>query len=140
VKVLHLGKFCPPKEGGIELFTYDLLEYLNSKDIKADLLCFGDKTFKDSYKGFDFYSCKMDIKLNSAPLDLSTCKVFRDMENIVCFKDENNFLKKLLLLEENSELYLRISNTAIEAIKTHFSWEKYAERIFVAILGMQDES
>jgi glycosyltransferase involved in cell wall biosynthesis len=80
VKVLHLGKLCPPKEGGIELFTYDLLEYLNSKGIKADLLCFGNKTFKDSYKGFDFYSCKMNINLNSAPLSWDFIKTFRKIE------------------------------------------------------------
>ncbi len=27
MKILHLGKFCPPNESGIELFSYDLLEY-----------------------------------------------------------------------------------------------------------------
>jgi glycosyltransferase involved in cell wall biosynthesis len=77
VKVLHLGKLCPPDEGGIELFSYDLLEYLSSKSIKADLLCFGKKTFKDSYKDFDFYSCKMNIKLNSAPLSWNFVKTFK---------------------------------------------------------------
>jgi hypothetical protein len=41
MKVLHLGKFCPPNEGGIEVFSFDLLETLNKKGIKADLLCFG---------------------------------------------------------------------------------------------------
>ncbi|MFN4305661.1 glycosyltransferase [Sulfurihydrogenibium azorense] len=80
MRVLHLGKLCPPKEGGIEVFSYDLLEYLNLKGIKADLLCFGDKTFKESYKGFDFYSCKMNIKLNSAPLSLDFIKLFKSIE------------------------------------------------------------
>ncbi len=41
MKVLHIGKFCPPNEGGIEVFSFDLLEALNKKGIKADLLCFG---------------------------------------------------------------------------------------------------
>jgi hypothetical protein len=41
MKALHLGKFCPPNEGGIEVFSFDLLEALNKKGIKADLLCFG---------------------------------------------------------------------------------------------------
>jgi N-acetyllactosaminide 3-alpha-galactosyltransferase/rhamnosyl/mannosyltransferase len=41
MKVLHLGKLCPPNEGGIEVFSFDLLEALNEKDIRADLLCFG---------------------------------------------------------------------------------------------------
>jgi hypothetical protein len=39
MKVLHLGKFFPPNEGGIEIFSFNLLE--NEKGIKADLLCFG---------------------------------------------------------------------------------------------------
>ncbi len=80
MRVLHLGKLCPPNEGGIEVFTYDLLEYLNSKGIKADLLCFGDKTFKENYKEFDFYSCKMNIKLNSAPLSWDFIKTFKEIE------------------------------------------------------------
>jgi len=70
MKVLHLGKLCPPNEGGIELFTYDLLEYLNSKGIKADLLCFGDRIEENTYKGFKYFSCKKNIKINSAPLSL----------------------------------------------------------------------
>jgi hypothetical protein len=41
MKVLHLGKLCPPNEGGIEIFSFNLLEVLNKKGIKADLLCFG---------------------------------------------------------------------------------------------------
>jgi hypothetical protein len=41
MKVLHLGKFCPPNEGSIEIFSFDLLEALNEKGIKAVLLCFG---------------------------------------------------------------------------------------------------
>jgi hypothetical protein len=39
MKVLHLGKFCPPNEGGIEIFSFNLLEALNKKGIKADPLC-----------------------------------------------------------------------------------------------------
>jgi len=49
VKVLHLGKFCPPNEGGIEIFSFDLLKALNKKGIKADLICFG--VLEDLLKG-----------------------------------------------------------------------------------------
>jgi N-acetyllactosaminide 3-alpha-galactosyltransferase/rhamnosyl/mannosyltransferase len=80
MRVLHLGKLCPPNEGGIEVFSYDLLEYLNSKGIKADLLCFGNRTEKANYKGFDYFECKMNIKLFSAPLSYDFIKVFRRIE------------------------------------------------------------
>lgn len=80
MKILHLGKLCPPNEGGIEVFTYDMLEYLNSKGIKADLLCFGDKTRKLNYKGFDYFECKMNINLNSAPLSYDFIKTFKKIE------------------------------------------------------------
>lgn len=64
------------------------------------------------------------------PLDLSTCKIFKDMENVVCFQNENDFLKKLCFLEENNELYLKISKKALETVKAYFDWNKYAEKIY----------
>lgn len=81
MKILHLGKLCPPNEGGIELFSYDILEYLNKQGIKADLLCFGDKTEKSNYCGFDYYSSKMNVKLNSAPLSYDYYKIFKKIAN-----------------------------------------------------------
>ncbi len=80
MKILHLGKLCPPNDGGVEVFSYDLVEYLNSKGIKADLLCFGNKTEKLNYKGFDYFECKMTLKLNSAPLSYDFIKTFRKIE------------------------------------------------------------
>jgi glycosyltransferase involved in cell wall biosynthesis len=77
MKVLHLGKFCPPNEGGIEIFSFDLLEALNKKGIKADLLCFGENTREDSYNCFRFFACNMNLKLNSAPLSYDYIKTFR---------------------------------------------------------------
>jgi len=76
MKVLHLGKFCPPNEGGIEVFSFDLLEALNKKGIKADLLCFDTSTKEDFYKGFKYFACKMNVKLNSAPLSYDYIKTF----------------------------------------------------------------
>ncbi|MGC9109194.1 MAG: glycosyltransferase [Caldimicrobium sp.] len=79
MKVLHLGKLCPPNEGGIEVFTYDLLEYLNSNGLQADLLCFGDKTLESTYNGFRFFSCKMNMKLSSAPLSWDFVNYFNKL-------------------------------------------------------------
>jgi len=77
MKVLHLGKLCPPNEGGIEVFSFDLLEALNKKGIKADLLCFGEATKEDNYNGFKYIACKMNLKLNAAPLSYDYIKTFR---------------------------------------------------------------
>jgi N-acetyllactosaminide 3-alpha-galactosyltransferase/rhamnosyl/mannosyltransferase len=41
MKVLHLGKLSPPNEGSIEIFSFNLLEALNEKGIKVDILYFG---------------------------------------------------------------------------------------------------
>ncbi len=81
MKVLHLGKFCPPNEGGIELFSFDLLEYLNKQGIKADLLCFGNKDAEGTYKGMNYFSCKANIKLSSAPLSVEYIRKFKKIEN-----------------------------------------------------------
>ena len=77
MKVLHLGKLCPPNEGGIEVFSFDLLEALNKKGIKADLVCFGGATKEDIYNNFKFFACKTNLKLNAAPLSYDYIKTFR---------------------------------------------------------------
>lgn len=76
MRVLHVGKLCPPSEGGIEVFTHDLLEFLNNRGIRADLLCFGKECGTYVYKNFTFYSCKMNLKFASAPLSLNYVKQF----------------------------------------------------------------
>ncbi len=81
MKIIHLGKFCPPNEGGIEVFSFDLLETLNKKGIKADLLCFGDSTKEDICNNFKYFACKMNIKLNSAPLSYDFVKTFQKIAN-----------------------------------------------------------
>ncbi|MEM2073609.1 MAG: glycosyltransferase [Nitrososphaeria archaeon] len=80
MKILHLGKLCPPKEGGIEVFSFDLLEYLNSKGIRADLLCFGGDTREDIFKNFNYYACKMSLKVRSAPISLDYLRIFKKIE------------------------------------------------------------
>lgn len=79
MRIIHLGKLCPPNEGGIELFSYDLLEYLNNNGIKADLLCFGNKNITRKYKNFSYFESKMIVKLNSAPLSYAFYKTFNDI-------------------------------------------------------------
>lgn len=63
------------------------------------------------------------------PLDLSTCKVFNDMKNVVCFSHGNDFIEKLSLLEQKSDLYYRICTNAIQTINDYFNWGKYALKL-----------
>ena len=81
MRILHLGKFCPPFEGGIEIFTHDLLEHLNSKGIKADLICFSRESKKgDFYRSFEFHACKTNIVFKSAPLSFDFVKTYMYIE------------------------------------------------------------
>lgn len=79
LKVLHIGKMCPPHEGGIEVFTIDLLESLNSKNVVADLMCFGNTTSITKYKNFKVYSCKLNAKVRSTPISVGMLKTFIDI-------------------------------------------------------------
>ncbi|MGB9675010.1 MAG: glycosyltransferase, partial [Candidatus Nanoarchaeia archaeon] len=57
----------------------DLLEYLNSKGVRADLLCFGNRTEENVYNGFKFHSCKTNLKFASAPLSMDFIKCFKKL-------------------------------------------------------------
>ena len=76
MKVLHIGKLCPPSEGGIEIFTADLLEYLNKNNVKADLLCFDSVSGIKKWNNFSCYACKLNLELNSAPFSFDYIKDF----------------------------------------------------------------
>ena len=66
----------------------------------------------------------------TTPLDLQTCNVFKDMENIVRFETPEDFIQKFLILEKNDDLYIKICSNALKTIKKYFSWDKYAEIMF----------
>ena len=107
MKVLHLGKLCPPNEGGIELFSFDLLEVLNKKGIKADLLCFDNYTKEDIYNNFKYFACKMNIKLNSAPLSYDFVKTFQKIANdydIIHIHSPNPLAEVLSLFTEKKTI------------------------------------
>jgi glycosyltransferase involved in cell wall biosynthesis len=108
MRVLHIGKLCPPNEGGTEVFSYDLLEALNKKGVEADLLCFGNSTKEELYNGFKYYSCKMNVKLNSAPLSYDFIKVFRKIINNydIIHVHSPNPLAETLLLTTNKKIII----------------------------------
>lgn len=131
MKVLHLGKFGPPTEGGIELFSYDLLEYLNSKGVKADLLCFGDETKKDSYNGFYYFSCKTNIKLNSAPLSYDYVRLFKKIEKDydIIHVHSPNPLAEMLALTTKKKLIIHWHSDIVKQKITYLFYKPFQQKV-----------
>jgi glycosyltransferase involved in cell wall biosynthesis len=67
------------------------------------------------------------------PLDLKTVNKFKDLYNIVVFKNHEDFVKKILLLNDDA-VYSKIAKNAIDTIKQYFNWENYAKQIYDDIL------
>jgi glycosyltransferase involved in cell wall biosynthesis len=124
MKVLHLGKFCPPKEGGIEIFSSDLLEYLNSRGIKADLLCFNNKNLHGEYKGYEYFGCKINLKLNSAPLSYKYFKNFKKIEHYydIIHIHSPNPLAEFLSISSNKKVIIQWHS---DIVKQKFTYHIY---------------
>jgi glycosyltransferase involved in cell wall biosynthesis len=131
MKILHLGKLCPPNEGGIELFSYDLLEYLNKAGIKAELLCFGDITKKDFYKEFVYYSCKMNIKISSAPLSYDFVKTFMKIQKDfdIIHVHSPNPLAEMLSLFTNKKTIIHWHSDIVRQKLTYFFYKPIQQKI-----------
>lgn len=153
MKILHFGKLCPPNEGGIELFSYDLLWYLNSRGVKADLLCFDNFTKMFNYKNFEVFASKMNIKLNSAPISLDFVRTFTKIAQnydvihvhspnplVEIVKFANTPLDALQVIKYliNNEEYLQVLSRNSEEYAERFSWEYIAMehiKIYEEIIG-----
>ncbi|MEM2661592.1 MAG: glycosyltransferase, partial [Nitrososphaeria archaeon] len=70
------------------------------------------------------------------PLDISTCKVFKDLDNVILFSNAEDFMEKLLVLENNIDLYVNICKRAIRTISEGFSWEDYSKKATKIILNL----
>ena len=131
MKVLHLGKLCPPNEGGIELFSYDLLEYLNKNGVRAELLCFGDATKKDFYKEFVLHSCKMNVKLNSAPLSYDFVKTFIKIQKDfdIIHVHSPNPLAEMLALFSNKKIIIHWHSDIVRQKFTYFFYKPIQQKV-----------
>ena len=84
MKILQIGKFCPPYFfGGIETVSYNLHNELQKKEgIQADFLGFLPKNYKDDIVVNEhIYLCKTDIDKFSAQLSKSFFKKFKQIRN-----------------------------------------------------------
>lgn len=71
MRILHLGKFYPPDRGGIETATESITEYLWSRKIPCDVICFStsSNTVEIRETGV-IYRCKTLFKILSTPFSL----------------------------------------------------------------------
>lgn len=125
MKVLHLGKFCPPTEGGIENFSYDLIEYLNKKGINTDLICFGESTKKFNYKNFNILQCKMISKIQSAPLSYDYYRIFNEVEknyDIIHIHSPNT-LAEVLTLNSNKKIIIHWHSDIVKQKLLYFFYK-----------------
>jgi len=131
MKVLHLGKFCPPSEGGIEVFSSDLLEALNKKGIRADLLCFDKFTKENTYKGFKYFSCKLNLKLNAAPLSYDFLKTFKKIVNdydIVHIHSPNP-LAEMLSLTTNKKIIIHWQSDIVRQKISYLFYKLFQRKV-----------
>ncbi len=79
MKVLHIGKFCPPAKGGMETFAQDLVRHLNKNGVEAHLFCFDKHTYKN--ENLMYFAFKTDGVFFSAPFSLALVRYFLKVQN-----------------------------------------------------------
>lgn len=75
------------------------------------------------------HALSIGIPVFATPLDCNMVKYFKDLENIICFKNAQDFKEKVRILKENRDLYKNISRNAYSLIRNKLNWENYAKKI-----------
>ena len=75
------------------------------------------------------HALSIGIPVLATPLDCNMVKHFKDLENIVCFKNVEDFKEKVRILKENKNLYEKISKNAFNLVKDKLNWKNYATKI-----------
>jgi rhamnosyl/mannosyltransferase len=72
VKILHLGKFSPFFQGGIETFLHDLNNALSKKQyLISDVLCFDESQIAIPKKAsYNIYRSTIDFTISNAPISI----------------------------------------------------------------------
>ncbi|MFZ5428190.1 MAG: glycosyltransferase [Thermodesulfobacteriota bacterium] len=56
MRVLHLGKYYPPFDGGVETVTFQLAEGMTRRGIRSDVLCFHPRKSPESVEQWNGYT------------------------------------------------------------------------------------
>jgi len=62
-------------------------------------------------------------------IDYNMVSYFKDIENIILFRDYGEFVDKFLMLENDDNLCRDICNNAYRLIEDHLNWNKYVEAL-----------
>ncbi len=71
MKILQIGKFFPPEDGGIEQVTFNLSEGLSAQGIQSDVLCFTRKeSSTETRNGYSVFRHHGQIEFLSTPASI----------------------------------------------------------------------
>lgn len=81
MRVLQLGKYFPPMEGGIETVTWRLAEGLAQAGVQGDVLCFNPQgpDSVEQWKGYRVFRAATPRVLHSAPLSWRVVGLLREL-------------------------------------------------------------
>jgi len=83
MRILHIGKYYPPHNGGIEKTTQDIVEGLNQLGIKCDVLALSDDKEVEDYsdKSYNVFITATNLKAYSGAVSLNYIKKFKSIAN-----------------------------------------------------------
>lgn len=78
MRVLQIGKFFPPEDGGIEQVTFNLSEGLAGIGIRSDVICFTRfEPREESRGGYSVFRYKTELEKMSTPMSTSLWRSLR---------------------------------------------------------------
>jgi rhamnosyl/mannosyltransferase len=79
MRVLHLGKYYPPTQGGVETVTFQLAEGMTKRGIRSDVLCFnpGGPTVSEEWNGYTVTRAATPRVVFSTPLSTDFIRLLR---------------------------------------------------------------
>jgi glycosyltransferase involved in cell wall biosynthesis len=81
IKILQIGKYYPPDEGGVETVTRDLAEGLLYHGIQADILCFSrQNTYPPTSDSIKVHRARTDFRIGNKSISMDYIRLLRSLE------------------------------------------------------------
>ncbi len=75
------------------------------------------------------HAMSLGIPVIASRIDCSMVRYFKDMENIICYENKEDFIEKINLLQKNLPLYESIGRKAHLLIKNKLNWSNYINNL-----------